>query len=265
MIFRKQYMQNIINIVVMIICVGMLFIGSSIITNLENSKSNLQSSIETEWREQAKRTLSNIQNCFMYDMNRGLVDPKDEASLQEWAKRNLSGILNGGDTSDAFMINLEDEKFIWDGSLDCARPEFIINGRFLKDEAELHYDKEQAKFIIDKMRLSKSTIGTNNNYWWNFDGSPEYLEWTIIPPGNLGFDGATITTGGVKNEGYSKLLIALGTQQDEVRSTFDEQFKLIDKTIWQIKLVIVISIALCILNMSIYVYLNKRRVHIETK
>jgi hypothetical protein len=256
--FKKRYMQNIINVIAFVICLTIFFVGSGIVNSLKSTKVNLKANIETEWRQQAKRTLSNLEAQFMYDMNNGTVDPSNELSLQLWAKRNISGVLNGGNTGDAFMINLGNEKFIWDGSPDCAKPEFITSGRYMKDETDMHVDPAQAKITLDKMRLAQSTLTTLDNNWWNFDGSPEFLEWIVIPPGSLGFNAEPITVGGVPNQKYSKLLIALGTQQDEVQSTFTKNFETIDKTIEQTQLFVSMSVAVCIFNLIIYVYLNKK-------
>lgn len=258
MLNKNRIINNIINAVVFCICLSIVALGSNITNNLENSKASIKANIEKEWRQQAKRTLANIQDNLMYDMNHGVVDPLNEYSLQNWAKRNLSGVLNGGQTGDAFMINLGDEQFIWDGSPDCAKPEFITNGRYMKDEADMHYDKEQARIILDKIRLAQSTLNTEDNYWWNFDGNPEYLEWIVIPPGTLGFDYESYTVGGVKNPNYNKILIALGTQQDEIESTFSNDFTTIDKTINEVHIFIVASILICFFNMVIYIYLNKK-------
>lgn len=257
--FKKNiYIQNIINVIVFGICLGVVFFGTLIVTNLKNTEENMKTHIEQEWRQQAKRTLANIQDQFMYDVNHGTVDPSDELSLQEWAKRNISGVLNGGPTGDMFMINLGNEKFIWDGSPDCAKPEFITNGRYMKDEAPMHYDKDKALEILDKMRLAQSTLNTNDNYSWNFDGSPEYLEWVVIPPGSLGFNSEPATIGGVKNKNYSKLLIALGTEKDETESTFAKDFTTIETAINDINILVSLSVTICIFNLIIYVYLNKK-------
>ena len=218
----------------------------------------MKSNIEKEWRLQAKRTLANIQDQFMYDLNNGKLDPSDEYQLQNWAKRNISGVLNGGPTGDSFMIDLGNEKFLWDGSPDCARVEFLTNGRYLKDESSMHYDPAQAESIISKMRLAQSTLNTQDNYWWNFDGSTEYLEWVVIPPGVLGFNSEPASVGGVKNSKYNKILIALGTQQDEIESTFVKNFEDMDKTVQNIQILVYTSIAICVSNLIIYVYLNKK-------
>jgi hypothetical protein len=256
----KKNIQHIINIVVFTICFCLLFVGNSIINSLNSTKSSMKTNIEKEWRQQAKRTLSNIKDQFMYDLTNGDVDPADEYSLQDWAKRNISGVLNGGSTGDMFMINLGNEKFIWDGSPDCAKDEFITNGRYMKDEPPLHQDPVQAQFIMDKMKLAQSTLNTYDNFWWNFDGSPEYLEWVVIPPGSLGFNSEPKTVGGIVNNKYSKLLIALGTQEDEVQSTFTNNFTDIDNMILKVELFICASITICFVNMIIFIYLNKKRV-----
>ena len=256
---NKKHVQQIINMVAFTICICIVVFGIKLMNDIELSRVNLETNIEKEWRLQAKRTLSDVANGFNYDMQQGLVDPNDEVSLQQWAKRNIAGILNGGQTGDAFMINLSDEKFIWDGSPDCAKPEFIINGRFMSDEAEMHQDKEQAEYILDKMRLARSTLDTYDDNWWNFDGSKEYLEWVVIPPGILGFDNESKTNGGVLNNKYSKVLIALGTQKDEVESIYVNDLKMMDKTIISLRLFIIICAVVCISNMIIYVYLNKKK------
>lgn len=256
--FRKRYIQNTVNIIVMFICICIIFAGTTITKNLQETKANIKSNIEKEWRQQAKRTLLNIQEQFMYDIDNKIVDPANELSLQQWAKRNISGVLNGGPTGDTFMINLGNEKFIWDGSPDCAKPEFIENGRFMKDEPKLHQDQERAEFILSKMRLAQSTINTNEEYWWNFDGSPEYLEWIVIPPGTLGFNTEPITINGVKNANYSKILIALGTQEDEIESTFEKDFQAIDENIYYIKIFMCLCIFVCFSNLIIYVFLSKK-------
>ena len=128
----------------------------------------------------------------------------------------------------------------------------------MKDEAVLHQDSDKARKILDKMRLAQSTLNTQDNYSWNFDGSPEYLEWTVIPPGSLGFNSEPMTIGGVKNVKYSKILIALGTQQDEVESTFQKEFESIDAMIDKVQIFSMISITICAFNMMIYVYLSKK-------
>jgi len=178
--------------------------------------------------------------------------------LQLWAKRNISGVLNGGNTGEAFMINLSNEKFIWDNSPICDTPQFITNGRYMKDESELHVDKIQASTVISKMRQGISTINTYDKNWWNVDGSPEYLEWIVIPSGFLGFGDESKTTGGVKNGNYHKVLIALGTQKDEVEATFSDTFKEIDTIINITDIFVALSIIICIFNMIIYVFLNQK-------
>jgi len=257
MIKNSIIKQNMINVIVFTICILLILTGNHIITKISKTKEEIKNNIEIEWRQQAKRTLFNLQEQFMYDVRHGVLDPTDELQLQEWAKRNISGILNGGPTGDAFMINLSDEKFIWDGSPDCAKPEFITNGRYMKDEAEMHVNPEQAESILNKMRLGISTINTYEKNWWNFDGSPELLEWVVIPPGFSGFNYEPITIGGVKNPNYNKILIALGTQQDEIESLFENTFSTLDTLVVLIKIFVTISIILCIFNMIIYVFLSK--------
>ena len=89
---KNRYVQNIINVIVFAVCLATIFVGSRITTELKDTKDEIKVNIETEWRQQAKRTLSNIQDQFMYDVNHGTLDPSDELALQEWAKRNIYGL-----------------------------------------------------------------------------------------------------------------------------------------------------------------------------
>lgn len=255
---NKRLIQNIINVIVLIICIIIIGSGNYTMYKIKTVKAEINNNIEDEWRSQAKRSLYNVATQFMYDVRNKTVDPYNEISLQNWAKRNISGLLNGGPTGDAFMINLSNEKFIWDGSPDCAKPEFITNGRYMKDEAIMHRDKKQAELVIGKMRQGKSTLSTYEKNWWNFDGSPEYLEWTVIPPGYLGFDDEPATIGGVKNNKQVRLLIALGTQQDEVQSTYKDTLEKLDRLNYCIEIFVFCTIIICIFNLIVYIYLSKK-------
>ena len=257
MIKNVNIKQNAINVIVLLVCIIIIASGKFIISNLSNMKTEIKNDIETEWRTQAKRTLANIQDQFTYDINHNMVDPANEESLQTWAKRNISGLLNGGATGDTFMINLSNEKFLWDGSKGCDNPEFITNGRYMSGEAEMHVDTYQANLIIDKMKLGSSTLNTHDKNWWNFDGSIEYLEWVVIPPGFLGFD--KVTVDGIEKPKYNKVLIALGTQEDEVFSTFDNTLSSLDRNILFTKIFTILSTVICVFNMIIYVFLNKQK------
>ena len=249
----------------MLICISIIFSGFKIIDNYYTIRNNIKISNEFEWRQQAKRTLQTMTCQFDLDLTNGAVDANDNMSLQNWAKRNLADVRNGGPTSDGFMIRIYYEngklvgKFIWDGSPDCAKPSFILNDRYLTDEPEMHVDSKQAQYICDQMLLGQSTLNTNNDYWWNFDGSPEFLEWDVRPVGTSGFYEEPPTIGGINNEKYNKILICLGTQTDEINKPFNETFETITDNEWYTKIFIAASIILCIFNMIIYVYFNKKR------
>lgn len=261
---NRKSIQYAITIFITIICMAFAFIGNITLESQKTNRANLPKNIESEWRQQAKFTLSDTTNRFNSDVTNKLVDPNDNFSLQNWAKRNVAGILNGGHTGDGFMVRIYYEngklvgKFIWDGSPDCARDSFITDGRYLTDEPKLHHDPVQAQYIVDQMLLGQSTLNANRRYSWNFDGSPEYLEWDVIPSGVLGFSEEPLTLGGVNNEKFNKILICLGTQEDEVQSTFIDQFKTLDESIYWTSIVVYGSIIMCLFNLIIYIYLNKR-------
>lgn len=255
-LFRNKITQNVINLIVFLICAGIILLGLGVIKGFNSIESNLPKIIEKTWRVQARRTLNDVRDNFNMDVKSGVINPSDELSIQNWSKRNIAGIINGGPTGDIFVINLGNEKFLWDGSPDCARPEFITNGRYMKDESVLHKDKTQAEKMIEMMKLANDTH-EGDDYWWNFDGSPEYLEWVVVPAGKLGFGDEPSTNGGIKNLKYSKILIQLGTQKDEVEAPYRYIFENINKLKGCVRILISICSFICVLNMTIYVFFTK--------
>lgn len=261
---NRKSIQYMINFIVFILCGIIAFMGTNSLRSLTAMKSELPKSIEREWRNEAKITLASTTVQFNNDINDGTVNPNDNLSLQIWAKRNISALRNGGQTGDSFMIRIYYEngklvgKFIWDSSPDCAKPSFIINGRYLSDEPQMHQDVKQAEYIISQMLLGQSTLNTDKNYWWQFDDAREYLEWDVVPTGVLGFSEEPLTVGGVSNDKYNKILICLGTQEDEVQSIFTNQMKTLDESIHSTELVVYGSIFISLFNMIIYLYLVKK-------
>lgn len=254
--FSKTVTQNLINILVFGICIGVLFLGFISITAINVVDSSLPKIIEHTWRSQAKASLNDLRNRLARDITKGTVKVEDELSLQEWSKQNLSGATNGGPTGDGFMINLGNEKFLWDGSPDCAKPEFVTNGRFMKDESQLHMNKEQAVKILELMRLGLDTE-PENNYWWQFDDSKEYLEWVVVPTDKIGFNNEPYTVGGIKNPKYTKILIQLGTQKDEIEKPYEPIFDALKNIKKYVYVSMIVSFIICIINMMIYVFLSK--------
>ena len=89
MIKTYNIKQNIINIVVFLVCIVLITSGNYIISQLSSLKASTKTNIETEWRVQAKRQLSNLQDQFMYDVNHNTVDPLNEQSLQLWEEKYI--------------------------------------------------------------------------------------------------------------------------------------------------------------------------------
>lgn len=125
--------------------------------------------------------------------------------------------------NDLIKIYFQKEKFIIDGSPDCARKEFIIRGRFLSDEAQLHRVPSYAEKAIVEMRKIYDTDHTSKIIW-KFDDADEWLEWKFVPTGLLGFSEEPATVTGYESLFYKKIIIVMGTQSDEILSRYSKIF-----------------------------------------
>lgn len=260
MLIKNNLKQNIINIMVSLACVLLLFGGNFILSTLGDIENNIKEDIEIEWRYQAKRTLSSIHNKIIYDIDHDEVNPLDCKDLERWAKSTVSGISNGGENGTIFIVNLSNEKFIWDSS-DVVDNKLLNSdkGRFLSDEILLHDDTDTTIDIIENMRKGASTILTNDRYSWTTNGKVEYLEWAVVPSGQLGFNEEPKTVEGIKNTKYDKILVVLRTQKHEVESNFTNVFRLINSLELVTQVFVILSVCMSMLNMLIYVFLNKKK------
>jgi hypothetical protein len=236
----------------------LLFANHLNIMEVRQTKEKVIYATEQAWREQARTTLKEVGVRFDEDVASGALNPNDRFALQEWCKKNISGLRNGGPTGDGFVIEIGSEIFIWDGSPDCAKPIFIINGRYMKDEAQMHQRPDLAEKALDLMRLGVDTTA-NDNYYWQFDDSKELLEWIVKPSGMNGFNGEPRTIGGVNNTNYSKILIQLGTQEDEILKPYQETFDRLEYTEYRLILVSVGVVIFYVLLMGLYIFYTKRQ------
>ncbi|MCX8074116.1 MAG: hypothetical protein N2749_00830 [Clostridia bacterium] len=256
---KRKIINNTLNIIIFIIC--LIAINAIFYFNIYiyNTKTQYISTIKKEWRIQAKRTLIDLKDQFLLEAKLGKLNPHDEREVQEWAMININGVRNGGETGDPFLIRMPDEKFIWDGSPDCAKPEFLINGRYMKDEPYLHKNPSQAEKMLNNMRKLYSTTNGDYDNYWEFDDSPELLEWIIIPNDNLGFDNEPITKGGIKNKNYISYILVLGTQTDEIMELHQPILKRLDLIQFILKIILVLFIIMVFISLMFVInYVNNK-------
>lgn len=252
---RKLLKCQVLNFIMFGTVAILLIISGYVLKETSTMEDTLAKSTEEVWRAQARRTLDSLRDRLNKEVVSGRIDYDDDLQLQEWAKENLNDVSNGGPTSDGFMIELGSEKFIWDGSPDCARPSFVTEGRFMDDEAPLHNIPEQAEKMIEQMRQGRDTVH-GDNFYWNFDDSPELLEWVIVPRSGMGFNNEYPVIGGIKNPNYRSILIQLGTQTDEVMKPYQpliKQMKSISIAIYGILILL-----FCFVVFSMFVFLFKK-------
>lgn len=221
-------------------------------------------SVKQQWRAQARRTLAALRDTLNEEVDMQIVNPFDDKELELWAKIHMSGVRNGGETSDGFMIDAKTGKFIWDGSPDCAKDLDCNTYRFLVEEAHTHKNATLAAVTISKMMQNFSTQAGDNIYW-EYDDSPELLEWVIAPRERIGFGDQPNTIGGVTNTAYKGVLIALGTQTDEILAPYipvvkqyNEQLASQYRTLHIIDMIMLLSLLNAILTMTLVVYYSRR-------
>lgn len=221
-------------------------------------------SVKQQWRAQARRTLAALRDTLNQEADLQLVNPYDDKELELWASVHLAEIRNGGETSDGFMIDAKTGKFLWDGSPDCAKESDCNNSRFIIEEAHLHRNVTLAAFTIDKMMQNFSTQA-NDNMYWEYDDSQELLEWVIAPRDRVGFGEQPNTVGGVTNTACKGVLIALGTQTDEILAPYipvvkqyNEQLASQYRTLHLIDMIMLLSLLNAILTMTLVVYYSRK-------
>lgn len=233
----------------------MLLISGSMITRMQQYKKDLVNTIEQRKRNDARMALRDSIERFDKAVKSGIVNPNDINSVANWARDNFAGLRNGSSTSDGFIIELGSEQFVDDQSTDCQKPEFS-NGRYMKDEAKMHKDPKLAEQMLNKMRVGIATK-YGDNYSWNFDGNPEWLEWDIYPPDSiLGLNDEPKTIKGIKNHNYKKYLFVLGTQSDEILGSYGDVFKQIDRVINLFYIVLFLSLTSMIYKLFYLVYIE---------
>lgn len=250
--------QNLLNLLVMGICVVVTLLGIISTQSVEDNKNQIPIVLEQTWREQARTTLANVRVEFLAGVKEGTINPLDDASVQKWASVYYSGLRNGGSTSDGFIIRMPTGKFMWDGSPDCATLDLATQGRYIKGEAPKHKNPSLAEKVYLAMSNMHSTREGDNQYW-QYDDATEYLEWAVVPNDTNGIDDEPMTIGGAINPKYNSFIFTLGTQSDEVLKPYLHIQKGADTSINEIKIVSVLSVIICLLNMMIYVYLTKKK------
>lgn len=219
---KKKVFLNLINFLIFGSLIFLIMFSTSITETSMGHIEDRNLILENVWREQARISLLDIKEQFLLDLANGMVDSADDDSLYQWAETRLSGRRVSGPGGDAFIISFPNEKIIWDNSLDTVQEQ----NRYLGSSLHLHEDPNLAKSVYSEMRKLYITTPSSKQSW-NFDGNPEFLEWTVVPTERSGFNNEPKFVNGQINPDYKVLLIGYGLQKDEIT----DDFKLIDKDI----------------------------------
>lgn len=259
---------NIIFIIASLIFSMLLLISGVLLKDITTYKQNLQQSIEASKRQSSRYLLKDVIDRLDIAVKMGYVDPNNSNSIAQWSAINFSGLRNGTDTSNGFVILIEGDtaRIIEDSSVDCANNTDgtpIINTekqqRLIDNEPIKHKDPTLAKYVYSKIKLAQDTT-LYDNYTWNFDGSPEWLEWAVFPTNiSLGVNNEPRTIAGYANSNYKKYIFVLGTQSDEVFSRFTKAFNQINEMIKLIYAVLFIFLIFIISGLFYLVYLEFKK------
>lgn len=257
---RRIILLNMMNVLVFGLLALTFYSGSRAIENIKENQSNLRYSIEQHWRANSRQILKDSINIFEGDVEKGVVDPNNMRSVGEWATLNFSGIRNGGPTSDGWVGEIGNAIFIDDQSPDCQVE--LIDGvvRTFDQEPQMHEDPALAKEIMDRILVGVPTTH-GDSYYWNFDGSPEWIEFTYYPE-KIGVHDEPRTINGIKNPKYIQYVFFMGAQQDEIFKRYEDIFKTQEDTIQLLYIVMVGSFTMSVLFLLSVIFIKpfkKRR------
>lgn len=221
---KRKFILNIVNFLIFGSLIFLILFSSNIIEVSKEHTDQRNAVVEQIWRDQLRVTLLDIKEQFLLDLTDGLVDPFNEQSVQHWAELRLSGRKISGPNGDSFVICFPSERVVWDNSTDISGDHDI---RYLGDVLSQHQNPSLAIKVYNEMRKLYTTTRYSSNTW-NFDGSPEFLEWVIIPTERGGFNNEPKFIDGQLNPDYRVLLIGYGIQKDEIIKPFAQMDRVID-------------------------------------
>ena len=169
--------------------------------------------LEKSARITAKFNLQQTKTCvndlLLHSADSLIYDPKITNTEIEKALKTCAREMKVTSSGDMFAFNLRTTEFVFDPSLDC----YVEGGKKMTAESEcvLHQDPEKCKEVMKEM-LGGYDSDISKLNWWKFDSAREYLEWTILPNENMGFDG--VQRGGILKP--NQVLLAQGVQEDEL-------------------------------------------------
>ena len=169
--------------------------------------------LERSARITAKFNLQQAKTCvndlLLQSADSPIYNARIDNDMVEKALKTCAREMKVTTTGDMFAFNLRTLDFVFDPSLDC----YVEGGKKMTAESEckLHQDPERCKVVMKEM-LGGYDSDIHKLNWWKFDDAREYLEWTILPNENMGFDG--VQRGGILKP--NQVLLAQGVQEDEL-------------------------------------------------
>ena len=169
--------------------------------------------LERSARMTAKFNLQQAKTCvndlLLQSADSPIYNTRIDNDMVEKALKTCARDMKVTTTGDMFAFNLRTLDFVFDPSLDC----YVEGGKKMTADSEcvLHQDPEKCKKVMKEM-LGGYDSDIHKLNWWKFDDAREYLEWTILPNENMGFDG--VQRGGILKP--NQVLLAQGVQEDEL-------------------------------------------------
>ena len=195
--------------------------------------------LERSARITAKFNLQQAKTCvndlLLQSADSPIYNARIDNDMVEKALKTCARDMKVTTTGDMFAFNLRTLDFVFDPSLDC----YVEGGKKMTADSEcvLHQDPEKCKKVMKEM-LGGYDSDIHKLNWWKFDDAREYLEWTILPNENMGFDG--VQRGGILKP--NQVLLAQGVQEDELWARYSG-FRMIVYGIGLLSIVINLLIA----------------------
>lgn len=210
----------------------------------EGLKQIMTYEVEQSFRNQARFDLVQGRDCIKRIMGSKYLKDETFDNRLFFAVDTCMNKERTTSSGDSFMIDLTTKEIKYDTSLDCfteggkvfynRKETASVNKRIGLGEdlqvpvCNLHHD-EEACFIAQGKLLLGYDSKYQDDVWFNFDGSPEWLEFIVIPEEEIGFD--KVRRGGSKQP--HQYLLVLGIQSDEVWRQFILSNQHIDEFVQQ--------------------------------
>lgn len=252
---NKSFIKiHMILILTSIIFVAILVLSGYSVGKINNYENNVKYTIEQQKRSDARILLKDAIDRFDYAIKIGQVNPTNEESVNKWASYNFSGLRNGSATSNGFIVELGEEVYVSDSSVNYNTIFKDPARKTIKDEVKLNSSTKEA-FKKIKLGIDSSL---DDNVSCSINGENEWLEWANYPTAiSVGIQDEPIMINGSKNSHYKKYVFIIRTKEDEIFKSYETIFSTLSYIVNIIYILLGVLLFVIICAMFYLVYLEQ--------